>query len=53
MQCMTALGLITGPILGSALFSLFGFKYAFIVYGSVEVLLSILVRLKLPAHSAF
>ena len=42
------LGLITGPIIGSTLFSVLGFRRMFFVYGGFEVLLGILVRLGLP-----
>ena len=41
---MGGLGLITGPLIGSILFSIFGFKWTFFVYGGAEVLLAIVVK---------
>ena len=45
---MTGLGLISGPIIGSTLFSVLGFRRMFFVYGGFEVLLGTIVRLGLP-----
>ena len=42
------LGLITGPIVGSTLYSLLGFRRTFFVYGGFEVFLGIIVRLGFP-----
>ena len=40
--------MIIGPIIGSMLYSLFGFKHFFFVYGGSQVLLAVLVMLKMP-----
>ena len=45
---MIGLGLVVGPIIGSTLYSLFGFKGTFYVYGGFEVLLGIVMKIKLP-----
>ena len=45
---MIGFGLVVGPIIGSTLYSLFGFKGTFFVYGGFEVILGIIMRLTLP-----
>ena len=40
--------MIIGPIIGSFLYSLLGFKHFFFVYGGSQVLLSVIVMLKMP-----
>ena len=45
---MAGLGLIVGPIIGSALYSFLGFELTFFVYGGVEVLLAIIIRFNVP-----
>ena len=42
------LGLVTGPIIGSALYSLFGFSWTFYTYGGFKVVFAIVMRLLLP-----
>ena len=44
---MGGLGLITGPLYGSTLFSIFGFQNTFFVYGLLVFLLALVVRVKL------
>ena len=44
---MSGCGLLAGPLIGSALFTLLDFKWTFFVYGSVEVLIAILIRINL------
>ena len=44
LEAMCGFGLIIGPIIGSTLFTFFGFKYTFFVYGGFEVILAILIR---------
>ena len=41
LEAMCGFGLIIGPIIGSTLFTFFGFKYTFFVYGGFEVILAI------------
>ena len=41
-------GLVSGPIMGSALYSVFGFKWTFYAYGGFKVVFAILMRLFLP-----
>ena len=48
IEAMIGLGLVIGPIIGSTLYSLFGFKGTFYVYGSFEILLGIVMRITLP-----
>ena len=45
---MTGIGLILGPLLGSALYTFLGFEKTFFVYGGLEVLLAILIRINIP-----
>ena len=37
-------GAMTGPILGSALYSVLGFELMFYVYGAAEIVLALVVR---------
>ena len=37
---------MTGPLIGSALYELFGFEFTFYVYGAAEILLGIVVWFK-------
>ena len=48
IEAMIGLGLVIGPIIGSTLYSLFGFKGTFYVYGGFEVVLAIIMRINLP-----
>lgn len=45
VEAMTGLGLIVGPIIGSALYSAFGYKQTFFIYGSFLVFLSIVIKI--------
>ena len=45
---MTGVGLILGPLIGSALYTFLGFEKTFFVYGGLEVLLAILIRINIP-----
>ena len=40
-------GSMTGPLLGSALYSVLGFELTFYVYGGLEILLALVVRYKI------
>ena len=42
------MGLVFGPIMGSALYSVFGFKWTFFTYGGFKVLFAYLMRLFMP-----
>ena len=44
---MGGLGLIAGPLIGSILYSLLGFRDTFFVYGGAEVLIAILIRINI------
>ena len=48
---MTGLGLITGPIVGSMLYSLLGYSGTFFLYGSFLLVLSIVIKLNFPEHN--
>jgi MFS family permease len=48
VEATTGIGLIVGPILGSALYSMFGFSKTFEYYGSFLILLGILVEFNFP-----
>lgn len=48
VEAMTGLGLIVGPIIGSSLYSLFGYSYTFFIYGAFLVLLAIMIRCNFP-----
>ena len=45
---MTGVGLILGPLIGSALYTFLGFEKTVFVYGGLEVLLAILIRINIP-----
>ena len=45
---MTGAGTIIGPVIGSALYSFLGFRYTFFVYGALEIILGIYIRINLP-----
>ena len=49
-MAMGASGLVFGPLVGSVLYSLLGFKNTFFVYGSAVVIFAFILRLKL-GHS--
>ena len=51
LQSMTGAGSITGPTIGSALYSLMGFKWTFFVYGGLEVLLATIIKFNLPERT--
>ena len=53
LQSMTGLGSITGPTIGSALYSLMGFKWTFFVYGGLEVLLATIIKFNFPERKIF
>ena len=48
IEAMIGLGLVIGPIIGSTLYSAFGFKGTFFVYGGFKIVLAIVMRVKLP-----
>ena len=48
VEAMTGLGLIVGPIIGSALYSFFGYEYTFFIYGSFLVFLAVIIKLNFP-----
>ena len=45
---MTGIGLILGPLFGSALYTFLGFAKTFFVCGGLEVLLAVLIWIKVP-----
>ena len=45
---MAGVGLILGPLIGSALYTFLGFEKTFFVWGGLEVLLAILIRINVP-----
>ena len=51
LEAMTGLGFVVGPIIGSALYSAFGFKMTFIVYGGLKILLAIIIRISIPQRN--
>ena len=51
VEAMTGLGLIVGPIIGSALYSFFGYKQTFFIYGGFLVFLSIIIRIFFPTNT--
>ena len=46
---MTGVGLISGPILGSSLYSILGYQNTFFIYGGVLILGAILIKIRFPA----
>ena len=48
LEAMAGLGLIVGPMIGSALYSFLGFEKTFFVYGSMIVILAVTIRLFIP-----
>ena len=48
---MTGLGLITGPIIGSSLYSLLGYGSTFFLYGSLLMILSFVIKLNFPEQN--
>jgi len=48
VEATTGIGLIVGPILGSALYSIFGFSKTFEYYGIFLILLGVLVKFNFP-----
>ena len=45
---MVGLGLVMGPIIGSALYSVLGFKGTFYVFGVFVLMIAVIMRFKLP-----
>ena len=48
VEAMTGLGLIVGPIIGSTLYSFFGYSYTFFSYGAFLVILALLIKCQFP-----
>ena len=48
VEAMTGLGLIVGPIIGSTLYSFFGYSYTFFIYGAFLVILALLIKCQFP-----
>ena len=48
VEALTGLGLIVGPVIGSALYSLLGYAHTFFVFGSFLVFLSFVIKLNFP-----
>ena len=48
LEAALGIGLITGPIIGSALYGWFGFKGCFFIFGSFEIVVGIAMRIMLP-----
>ena len=51
VEAMTGLGLIVGPIIGSALYSFFGYANTFFIYGSFLVLLALVIKCNFPTKA--
>ena len=51
VEAMTGLGLIVGPIVGSALYSFFGYSNTFYIYGSFLVFLACVIKCNFPEKS--
>lgn len=49
---MAGLGVIIGPIIGSALYLFLGFEKTFFVYGGVEVILAVIIRFNVPERKS-
>lgn len=45
---MTGVGLISGPIIGSTLYSILGYANTFFIYGSILILAGLMIKLKFP-----
>ena len=48
LSVASSLGLIAGPLAGSMIYSMLGFKYTFFTYGGFQAFLAMLLRLKIP-----
>ena len=48
VEAMTGVGLISGPIIGSSLYSILGYANTFFIYGSILILAALLIKLKFP-----
>ena len=46
------LGLLAGPLIGSALYSILGFKITFFFYGCLQMLLAIFIRVGLSVKES-
>ena len=51
VEAMTGLGLIIGPVIGSALYSWLGYANTFYIYGSFLVFLSVVIKFNFPEDS--
>ena len=51
VEAMTGLGLIVGPIIGSALYSFFGYANTFFIYGSFLVFLALVIKCYFPTKA--
>lgn len=49
MEAVTGIGLIMGPLLGSLLFGLGGYKFIFYSFGTLFIILSSLVNIVFPS----
>ena len=47
-EAVQGFGFIAGPIIGSTLYTLFGYKYTFIIYGSAFVILAFIINVNFP-----
>ena len=48
VEAMIGFGFVLGPIIGSVLYGLFGFKGTFFVYGGLAILIAITMRMWIP-----
>ena len=48
LEATMGIGLITGPIIGSAFYDWFGFKGCFFIFGGFEIVVGITMRIMLP-----
>ena len=51
VEALTGLGLIIGPVVGSALYGLFGFANTFFIYGGFLIVLAIIIKMNFPDDS--
>ena len=48
VEAMTGVGLISGPLIGSSLYSMLGYANTFFIYGGILILAALLIKLKFP-----
>ena len=48
VEAMTGVGLISGPIIGSTLYSILGYANTFFIYGAILIVAALLIKLRFP-----